>query len=79
MDERQTVYKKIIDRIVAVLGEGDYSESTEYANLGLKSANFSQMITYLEDECDVEIPFMEFRRKRTIGESLDYIMSLIEG
>lgn len=79
MEERQDIYNTIVTRLTAVLGDGDYSEAVEYASLDLKSANFSQMINVLEDEFDVEIPFMDFRRKKTIGESVDFIVSLIEG
>ena len=36
------------------------------------------MITLLEDEFDVEIPFMQFRRKLTVGESVDYVCELLD-
>ena len=44
------------------------------AMLGAKDS----MITVLEDEFDVEIPFMQFRRKLTIGESVDYVCELLD-
>ena len=44
----------------------------------MKSGNYSQMITLLEDEFDVEIPFMQFRRKATIGESVDFVCELLD-
>jgi acyl carrier protein len=47
-------------------------------DLGAKSVNFVRMIGALEDEFDLEIPFMEFRRKKTIGEAIDYIVQLAE-
>lgn len=78
MEERQEILEKIIERITAMLGEGAYTEDTEYAGLELKSANYSQMINVLEDTFDVEIPYMDFKRKKTIGESVDYIVELIE-
>lgn len=78
MEERQEILEKIIERITAMLGEGAYTEDTEYASLELKSANYSQMINVLEDTFDVEIPYMDFKRKKTIGESVDYIVELIE-
>ena len=38
----------------------------------------SQMTNFLEDEFDVEVPYMEFRRKTTIGEAADFIVELVE-
>jgi len=48
------------------------------ADLGAKSVNFVRIISALEDEFELEIPFMEFRRKKTIGEAIDYIVQLYE-
>ena len=79
MEDRDEIIEAIIERLNAMLGEGDYSESTAYADLDMKSVNYSQMINVLEDACDVEIPYMDFKRKATVGESADYIVQLIEG
>jgi acyl carrier protein len=57
----------------------ELSDSTEIiADLGAKSVNFVRIISALEDEFELEIPFMEFRRKKTIGEAIDYIVQLYE-
>ena len=57
----------------------ELSDDTQLiADLGAKSVNFVRIIGALEDEFDLEIPFMEFRRKRTIGEAIDYIVQLCE-
>ena len=32
----------------------------------------------MEDEFDVEIPYMTFRRKKTIGEAIEYVYDLVE-
>mgnify|MGYP003597089942 CR=1 FL=1 len=79
MEEREEIYNKIVERLTAMVGEKDYTEATEYAELNLKSGNYSQMINVLEDEFDVEIPYMEFKRSRTIGDSVNFIVSLIDG
>lgn len=79
MEERNEIYGKIVERLNAMVGENDYSEDTKYEELNLKSVNYSQMITVLEDEFDVEIPYMDFKRKKTVGESVDFIVSIIEG
>ncbi len=77
MDERDNVLAMILERLHAMLG-GDYNEDTVYAETGMKSVHFSSMITLLEDEFDIEIPFMEFRRKATVGESADYVCELLD-
>jgi acyl carrier protein len=57
----------------------ELSDDTQLiADLGAKSVNFVRIIGALEDEFDLEIPFMEFRRKKTIGEAIDYIVQLCE-
>jgi acyl carrier protein len=48
------------------------------ADLGAKSVDIVRIISALEDEFELEIPFMEFRRKKTIGEAVDYLVSLYE-
>lgn len=42
-------------------------------DLNCKSTNFVQFSAALEDEYDVEVPYMEFRKKATFGEAGDYI------
>ncbi len=80
MEERDEILEAIIKRISMLIGvdEASLSEETEFESLEMKSVNYSQLTTYLEDECDVEVPFMEFKRKATIGEAADYIVELVE-
>lgn len=40
-----------------------------------KSVQFSQITTYLEDEFDIEIPYMSFRRQETVGEAVDFVIT----
>jgi len=57
----------------------ELSDSTELiADLGAKSVNLVRIIGALEDEFELEIPFMEFRRKKSIGEAIDYVAKLYE-
>ncbi|MFV0465454.1 MAG: acyl carrier protein [Lachnospiraceae bacterium] len=81
METREEILEAMATRLSQVIGKAatDLTEDTAFADLDLKSVNYSQLTTYLEDECDVEIPFMEFRRKATLGEAADYIVALIEG
>ena len=79
MEERSNVYEKIVECLTGMLGDKGYAEATAFADLGMKSVNYSSMINVLEDEFDVEIPFMEFRRKASLGDAADYICQLIDG
>ena len=83
MDEdiRQQAYEAIVTRIGQLYGKKpeEISEDTRFLeDLGAKSGNVSQMTTYLEDEFDIEVPFMDFRRKATVGEAADFIAELCE-
>ncbi len=49
-------------------------ETRIIADLGAKSVNFVRVISALEDEFDAEIPFMEFRRRQTVGEAVEYVV-----
>lgn len=78
---RDKVVNKIIERCCQLYGKKpeELNEDINFAlDLKAKSGNVSQMTTFLEDEYDVEIPFMEFRRKTTIGEAADYVIELVE-
>ena len=78
MELRNEALEMIATRLTSILGEGDYSEGVAFESLGMKSVNYSQLTTALEDEFDVEIPFMDFKRKKTIAEAADYIVQLVE-
>lgn len=54
-------------------------EDTRLAeDLQCKSVNYVQLSTYLEDEYDVEVPYMAFKRNKTIGDIAEYMMDLLE-
>lgn len=81
METKSEILKAMIGRVAQILStdEASLSESTTFAELNMKSVNYSQLTTYLEDCCDVEIPYMDFKRKSTLGEAAEYIVSLING
>lgn len=81
MTVREEALQKIIQRCCVLFGKNpeDLNENTRFIeDLGAKSGNVSQMTNFLEDEFDVEISFMEFRRRPTIGMAADYIEELCE-
>lgn len=54
------------------------NEDTEFAAFNPKSANYSQMTTFLEDEFDAEVPYLNFKRCKTFGEAADYVAELLD-
>jgi acyl carrier protein len=80
MAQKQDVVEKIVERVCEIFSKqtSDVGETTRFAeDLGAKSGNLTQITTFLEDEFEIEIPFMEFRRKKSIGEAAEYVVSLI--
>lgn len=81
MELRDQIYEKIVERIGQLYGKKpeEISDDTRFVeDLGAKSGNVSQMTTFLEDEFDIEVPFMEFRRKPTVGEAADFVAGLFD-
>jgi acyl carrier protein len=71
----------LIEAVSATLHRpaGELDEGTQIiGDLGAKSVDIVRIISALEDEFELEIPFMEFRRKKTIGEAIDYLVGLYE-
>lgn len=77
---REKVLKKIIERASRIWGveESELSDNTLFADMNAKSTHYSQITTYLEDEFDIEVPYMGFKRCKSLGEAADYIVDLLE-
>ena len=53
------------------------SPSTDFAtDLGAKSVSIVQISAALENAFDVEVPYMELSRRKTIGDAADLIAKL---
>ena len=81
MEQRAEVIAKIIERGAPLWGKSpeELNEDTRFAeDVNAKSVHISQITTYLEDEFDLEVPYMQFRRKKTIGEAADYVCELLD-
>lgn len=79
MNLRDEIYQKLVERAAPLFGikPENMNEGLRFEeDLQAKSVHFSQITTYLEDVFDVEIPYMTFRRKATIGEAVDYVLKL---
>jgi acyl carrier protein len=75
----EEIMEKIIEKSAALCGKdaGEITLDTKFvADLGMKSATLVVLIAYLEDEFDVSIDFMQFRRKATVREAAEYISNL---
>jgi acyl carrier protein len=80
MGLKDEILEKIIQRASEVFKKdpGELSAATDFvADLKAKSVNYVQIITIVMDAFDVEIPFMEFRRKKTLGEAATYVAQLL--
>lgn len=81
MTIKDEALQKIKERCCVLFGKEieELDENTRFIeDLGAKSGNVSQMTNFLEDEFDVEISFMEFRRRTTLGMAAEYIEELCE-
>ena len=78
MGIRRDVMTKLVERAAGVFGvsAATLAAGTRFAeDLNAKSTQITQITTFLEDEFDTEIPFMEFRRKPTFQEAVDFIVT----
>ena len=77
---KEDVLKKIIERASKIWGVevSTLNENTEFTSMNAKSTHYSQITTYLEDEFDIEVPYMNFKRCKTLGEAANYVVDLLE-
>lgn len=81
MAEKDRILALLVNRVAFLFGKAQdtLNENTRFVeDLNAKSVNYSQLTTYLESELDVEIPFMKFRRNKTLGEAVDFVADLLE-
>jgi acyl carrier protein len=82
MELKDEILEKIIQRASTLFKEapGELSADTKWVeDLKAKSVNYVQVIAVLEDAFDVQINFMEFRRKKTLGEAAEFVAQLCGG
>ena len=76
----QDVFDKLAERCAYIWGvdvSGITAETT-FAEYDTKSTQISQMTTVLEDEFDIEVPYMQFKRNKTVGEAAEFVTELLE-
>lgn len=79
---KDEILEKIIERTAQVFKKdpGELSADTRFVeDLKAKSVNYVQIIAILEDAFDVQINFMKFRRKKTLGEAAEFVAELCGG
>jgi acyl carrier protein len=81
MELRDQVLRKLTEVTATVMGidQAAIADGTTFeADLGAKSGNLTMIITQLEDEFDVEIPYLDVKRARTVGATADLVADLCE-
>ena len=79
---KDEILGKIIERTAQVFKKdsGELSADTKFVeDLKAKSVHYVQIIAILEDAFDVQINFMRFRRKKTLGEAAEFVTQLCGG
>ncbi|QOX66008.1 acyl carrier protein [Anoxybacterium hadale] len=78
---REEILQTIIKRTADVMKKNadELNADSSFEALGFKSGNYVQVTTVLEDEFEVEIPYMDFKRRKTFGEAAEYVEQLVEG
>ncbi len=74
-------YDTIVAQIAAQFGKSadELSKQTNFEeDLGFKSVNYVLLSSSLEDEFEVEIPYMDLKRSKTIGEAADFVVAQLE-
>jgi acyl carrier protein len=82
MGLKEEVLEKIIQRAAVVFKKDPDELNADIKwveDLKAKSVNYVQVIAILEDTFDVQINFMEFRRKKTLGEAAEFVAQLCGG
>lgn len=80
MSFKEEVLELLIASAVDKMGADRATLSAETrfkTDLGCKSADIVRFTAVLEDEYEVEVPFMAFNRCATFGDAADYICKLM--
>ena len=77
---RDDIIEQIIERGSYLWGKeaAELNENTTFAEVNAKSGHISSITTFLEDEYDCEVPYIGFKKCKTIGEAADYVAELLE-
>ena len=74
------IFNKLAERCAYLWGvdASTITPDTTFAEHNTNSTQVSQMTTYLEDELDCEVPYMQFKRCKTVGEAAAFVADLLD-
>lgn len=81
MELREEVIQLICSKTAELTGRtpGDVTEKTNFtADLKMKSADTVFLIAVLEDAYELDIDYMQFKKKNTVGEAADFVVALCQ-
>ncbi len=82
MELKEEILGKIINRAAEIfkVDPATINANTKFVeDLKAKSVNLVQIIAILEDTYDVQINFMDFRKRQTLGEAAQFVAQLLGG
>ena len=69
----------VLEQAKSVFTRDDITPETRFKeDLNAKSLCIAQLMNAIEDEYDVEIPYMEFKRQNTIAEAAEFVAEKVE-
>ena len=77
MSLRSEIYNVITEQIISQLGTtaAELTENTKFEeDLGFKSVNYVLLSSAMEDEFEVEVPYIDLKRSGTIGKAVDFMV-----
>lgn len=79
MKLEEMIAKKFFETVARIFrkDESELTRETRFIeDLKAKSVNIVELIAVLQNEFEIEIPMAKVRRKKTIGEAIDFVISL---
>ena len=75
----------VLEKLIELLCEqldieaDEVNENTDIVNdLGADSLDVVDLVMTLEDEFDIEVPYMQFKRNKTVSEAAEFVTELLE-
>ena len=77
---RDEILALIIEKGAYLWGKdvSELSENTTFEEMNAKSGQITSITVCLENEYDVMISYMDFKKCKTLGEAADYVVELVE-
>jgi acyl carrier protein len=79
MNFRDEVKSKLFEAVsknLKVAVDGLTEETELIKDLDAKSADFVRILSDIEDEYEFTLNFMDFKRKKKLGEQIDYVVEI---